>query len=218
VPGHRGRDERPVHRGTDRRHQVHHTSTYLLMSTTTNVGACCCSPAGTCTGCQNFTGLVIPPGGTCGTTTETAPPCNITTTSAPCGCESGNISTLISGPCSGSVFTNAGYEAPEQYASCTCLLLASACSTSSINCVFGEDPNNPICSKRIGIIKYRTWVYVFNEAECAWIRLSELPEDIRFTNCDGFGDCACPDPPDCDAPGCQYSWPAPNCDCANPFP
>jgi hypothetical protein len=105
---------------------------------------------------------------------------------------------------------------PSTYDNCLCVSIESSCLNYAYNIQIDPETGACICLKSIEVYRYRTADFVYNADSCQWMKVDErLRED--FTPCQGFGDCACPDPPTCDPPAIDNSYPG--ClDLCNTFP
>jgi hypothetical protein len=126
----------------------------------------------------------------------------------------GDCNPILSfkGRCSDPAFPNV----PSAYDNCYCVSIESSCSNYAYNIQIDAETGACTCLKFIIVIRYRTADFVFNATTCQWIKVDErLRTDL--TDCGGFGDCSCPDPPTCDPPAIGNSY-AGCTDLCNPFP
>ena len=176
------------------------------------VCVCCSGGVEGCGSCQTFT-LYNDPCGTQGV----APGCigNNLNTDQPCGCFS--TPSIIIRSCSDYIFS--GYNLPAEYDNCSCFTDTSVCERSSCNSEFEEGNPVAICNKTRNYLAYRTFVYVYDQNDCKWKRISESTAILSDgTVCSGYGDCDCPEIITCTPEQCPAELDATGCPCDNPLP
>ena len=118
----------------------------------------------------------------------------------------------FSGSCSDPAFPNV----PSAYGNCYCVSMESSCLNYAYTIQTDPETGACTCLKFITVIRYRAADFVFNATTCQWMKVDERLR-TELTECSGFGDCSCPDPPTCDPPAIGSSYPGCT-DLCDPFP